>query len=428
MTKILVVDDQEQGRYLLDVLLRGHGYAVALAEDGASALASGRRSPPALVISDILMPGMDGFALCRAWVKDDLLRDIPFIFYTATYTEAQDEQLALSLGAARFLIKPLEVEPFLATIETVLRDWAGGRLAKPETPPLDEAVFLKTYNEALIRKLEDKVQQLAAVNQALAADVARRIEAEAALQESHAQLENLSRRLVNAQETERRELAYELHDEVGQVITAVRTNLEILRLRQEPEVLQRRLGETIEIVDRALQHVRSMASNLHPALLDDFGLAATLSWYLQRLAADTGLQVSFQRERGETRLAPAIEAAAFRVVQEGLTNVVRHAHAKQVVVDVRLGPAAGGEGVRELELVVRDDGVGFDVDKAMEQARRGRSLGLAVMRERVLLLGGRIMIKSAAGQGTEIRVQLPVTVDGEEFVNPGDRATSAFVH
>ncbi len=181
MTRILVVDDQEENRYMLQVLLRSRGHDVVLAEDGARALTAAHQDPPGLVISDILMPGMDGFALCRAWMKDDLLREIPFIFYTATYTGLKDEEFALSLGAARFIVKPMEVEPFMAIIEDVLRDWVGGQLAKPGAPPVDEEVYLKTYNAALVRKLEDKVQQLEATQIALEADIAARIQAEEAL-------------------------------------------------------------------------------------------------------------------------------------------------------------------------------------------------------------------------------------------------------
>ena len=173
MTKVLVVDDQEENRYLLQVLLGSRGYEVVAVEDGASALEAASCNPPDLVLSDILMPRMDGFSFCRAWVKDRVLQRIPFVFYTATYTGPDDERFGLSLGAARFIVKPIEPEPFLAIIESVLQDWAGGTLVRPETPLLENEVFLKHYNEALIRKLEDKAQQLEAANRALEADVTR---------------------------------------------------------------------------------------------------------------------------------------------------------------------------------------------------------------------------------------------------------------
>src|SRR5690242_19375212 len=110
MNKILIVDDQEQYLYLLKVLLEGHQYQVVQASNGAEALELARVDLPDLIISDILMPVMDGFSLCQEWQKDERLRKIPFVFYTATYTDPKDEEFGLSLGAARFIIKPVETE------------------------------------------------------------------------------------------------------------------------------------------------------------------------------------------------------------------------------------------------------------------------------------------------------------------------------
>src|SRR5262245_42100037 len=108
MKKILIVDDQERDLYLLKTLLGAHGYQVVEAVNGAEALRFATANPPDVIISDILMPVMDGFSLCREWKKDEELRDIPFVFYTATYTDPKDEEFALSLGAARFIVKPVE--------------------------------------------------------------------------------------------------------------------------------------------------------------------------------------------------------------------------------------------------------------------------------------------------------------------------------
>src|SRR5688572_27067664 len=120
MNKALIVDDQEQNLYLLKSLLNGHGYQVSEAANGVEALERARANPPDVIISDILMPVMDGFALCQAWHKDDRLKGIPFVFYTATYTDPKDEELGLSLGAARFIIKPVEMENFISILEQVI--------------------------------------------------------------------------------------------------------------------------------------------------------------------------------------------------------------------------------------------------------------------------------------------------------------------
>jgi signal transduction histidine kinase len=165
----LVVDDNEQNRYLLRALLLGHGYDVRTADNGVDALAQAGREPPDLVISDILMPGMDGFALCRRWKADPVLRAVPFVFYTATYTSAADERFALGLGADRFIVKPAEPGEFMRIIAEVLDAHEGGRLRAQEAPAAPETQYLRDHNAALVRKLERKVEQLAEANRTLAA-------------------------------------------------------------------------------------------------------------------------------------------------------------------------------------------------------------------------------------------------------------------
>ncbi len=164
---ILVVDDNDQNRYLLKVLLEGHGYQPILAMNGNQALDLAAINPPDMIISDILMPGMDGFALCRQWNSNDKLKGIPFVFYTATYTDPKDEAFSLSLGAARFIRKPEDPRRFIETIQSVLDEYAQGALVKSKEPLEKEDIFYKQYNEALIRKMEDKLLELERANQKL---------------------------------------------------------------------------------------------------------------------------------------------------------------------------------------------------------------------------------------------------------------------
>ena len=174
MPRALIVDDLAENRYLLESLLRGHGYRVTSATNGAEALEKARQEPPDVVISDILMPVMDGFSLCRAWKQDAQLESVPFVFYTATYTDPKDEQLALSLGADRFIIKPVEPEVFVAAISEVLAEQEQHELSSRAPEPSSEAAFLRLHNEALVRKLEHKVQELEAANRALSTEIAER--------------------------------------------------------------------------------------------------------------------------------------------------------------------------------------------------------------------------------------------------------------
>jgi PAS domain S-box-containing protein len=166
MDHVLIVEDHEENRNLLKMLLEANSYRVTTAGDGMEALATARRDPPDVIVSDVLMPRMDGFALCRAWMQDSTLRTIPFIFYSATYIRPDDEKFAMALGAVRYLIKPLEVEVFLRELRAVLQQWAG-RTAPAPVSPLDDAATHALHESALERKIEDKMAQLDAANRKL---------------------------------------------------------------------------------------------------------------------------------------------------------------------------------------------------------------------------------------------------------------------
>ncbi len=167
MNKLLIVDDNPQNRYMLEVLLKTNSYNVEVASNGVEALDLARANPPEMIISDILMPVMDGFSLCRKCKTDELLKGIPFVFYTATYTDPKDEAFALGLGAERFLVKPLAPDDFLAAIKEVFQAHRiGEQIVSPE-PVQKEEAYYKEYSEILIHKLEQKTLQLELANKRL---------------------------------------------------------------------------------------------------------------------------------------------------------------------------------------------------------------------------------------------------------------------
>ena len=178
MNRILIVDDQQQNLYLMKTMLEKHGYQVLEATNGAEALEIGKTNLPDVIISDILMPVMDGFSLCQEWMKDEALRNIPFVFCTATYTDPKDEELALSLGAARFIVKPVEVEEFVSIVEQVVKEVEAGLLTVPHKTLYEETTYYRMYNEVLVRKLEDKILELEKVNGILEEDIVERKRAE----------------------------------------------------------------------------------------------------------------------------------------------------------------------------------------------------------------------------------------------------------
>src|SRR5438874_1088978 len=211
------------------------------------------------------------------------------------------------------------------------------------------------------------------------------------------QQEALSRKLIEAQEAERRAVARELHDDFGQVLTALKLNLQ-RRDRDD--------AETIALVDGAIARMRELAQDLRPPLLDEFGLAASLGWYVEREAKRAGLDFRLALASLARRPPIAVETTCFRIAQEALTNVVRHAQAR--LVEVELSEANG-----TLLLTVRDDGQGFDVAAARRRAARGGSQGLLSMQERVTLADGDLDIDSTPSRGTAIRARLPLPARGD---------------
>lgn len=223
-------------------------------------------------------------------------------------------------------------------------------------------------------------------------DVSAQKENERALRETSLQLKALSARVLEAQETERRRVARELHDELGQSLTAIKINLQ-LRERFGDRSPDELAEENIRIVDDALKHVRGLAMALRPSVLDDLGLAPALQWIADQTIARSGLRIQVFSDLESTRLAPELETACFRIVQESLTNVMRHARASAVAI--RLQKAGD-----DLSLSVQDDGVGFDPVALRGRAVAGLSMGMLGMQERATLIGGRLEIHASTGTGT----------------------------
>lgn len=188
--RILIVDDREENLHSLRLLLQVNGYEVDEARHGIEALAIAHKTSPDLIVSDILMPVMDGFALCREWMRDEHLKLIPFIFYTATYIDARDKKFALGLGAARFIVKPEKLDVIMTAIKESIQQIAQSPTTQalsagdtfvqpsPKVSEKEESVFLKQYNEILIHKLETKMEQLERVNHKLEEKIAAKNESE----------------------------------------------------------------------------------------------------------------------------------------------------------------------------------------------------------------------------------------------------------
>ncbi len=248
---------------------------------------------------------------------------------------------------------------------------------------------------------------------AVLTNVTVRRRAEEALRTSHEQLQVLSRRLIDIQEMERGRIARELHDEIGQALTAVKLNLQRIQRTSAKSSVSRSVSEGIMIVDSAVDEVRNLALDLRPSLLDDLGLVAALRWYTSRQAERAGIEVTFSADSLTMRPPSDVETACFRVAQEAFTNVVRHAKARGVTVALRWRD-------EHLELTVGDDGSGFDADAARDWLSTDAHMGLVGMEERVLLIGGSFSIESTPDQGTLVRALFPLRPDRPAAARPGD--------
>jgi signal transduction histidine kinase len=213
-------------------------------------------------------------------------------------------------------------------------------------------------------------------------------------------LQRLSSQLLTAQEEERRSIARELHDEVGQVLTAIKVELAVAQRSMEAagvDVVPLQGARTI--TEGALHTVRDLSRLLHPAMLDDLGLPATIDWYLKGFGRRHGVRIELLQDRMDERLAPETEAGVYRIVQEALTNVAKHAQATRCRVFLQRLP-------HTLLVTIEDDGIGFCPD---ERGALGapRGIGLVGIRERVAQLRGEFRLESAPGQGTRLTVEVP---------------------
>jgi len=233
---------------------------------------------------------------------------------------------------------------------------------------------------------------------AIVENITERKRAQEELQHSFEQLRALTARLQVIREEERKSVAREIHDELGQALTAIKIDLASL-MRESPadEQQQRKRADSIlELVDQTIQSVRRISTELRPGILDDLGLVAALEWAAEEFQARTGTRCRLDLPGDDIEIDQECATAMFRIFQETLTNVARHANASEV--GVRLAKENG-----DLTLEVHDNGRGI----GKEQLAGGRSLGLLGMRERAALLGGELVILGAPEKGTTVRVRIP---------------------
>jgi signal transduction histidine kinase len=457
--KILSVDDKVENLYLLEAMLKGAGYQVVSAHNGVEALQLLGQDKFDLIISDILMPQMDGFELCHRVKQSAVLRHIPFIFYTATYTEKKDQELGLRLGASRFIIKPLEPEQFLVVLRQVIQEYETGRLVSPPPPAEKEEVLLKAYNLSLVRKLDHKVQQLEQAVQHLQATmeekerelVARR-KAEEALRQARDDLMRANAGLERNVEERTAQLAEAntnlqtfIHHAAHDMSSPLRAIHAFSILTMED--CKEKLGpEGRSLLERVVVSAAQMQRLLNDLLeyskmsqaelkLEPMNLSRAVNEALALLAEDIR-----KKKAAVTVTEPLPEvvghlATVVLLINNLISNALKFtptgvqpqirvwAEERNAVQGSAGGPDLAGSrrstlDARAVRLWVEDNGIGIahehreKIFSAFERLHAknlypGTGLGLAIVRKGAERIGGGVGVESELGKGSRFWLELP---------------------
>ncbi|MBI5657852.1 MAG: response regulator [Geobacter sp.] len=414
---MLIVDDNIQNLYFLEVLLKGNGFGVRSAADGAEALDAALAEPPDLIICDILMPVMDGYSLCREWRVNERLRSIPFIFYTATFIDPKDEALALSLGADRFLIKPQEPEVLVRIIREVLEEGARAGGAPVPDIPADDGV-LREYNEALFRKLEKKMADLELTNRELEATLAEQKRLEEQLRQAQ-KMEAIGRFAGG--------IAHDFNNLLT-VIIGCGTMLRMGMASDNP--LHAQVEHVLSAADRATNLTRSLLTFSHKQEMqlqpvDLNRCISKIETFLRRIIGeDIAMKISFAQE-------DVIVVADGGHIEQALMNLATNARDAMPtggvlsigidtidIDDAFIRMHGYGAPGRYAALSVADTGIGMDAATRQrvfepffttKQAGKGTGLGLSIVYGIVTQHQGYITLYSEEGQGTTFRILLPLS-------------------
>ena len=354
--RVLVAEDDPDLRaYVAEVL--DARWAVITAAGGDEAIAKARRHRPDAVVCDVMMPDRTGYDVARELRADPRFARTPILFLTAS-TDTASRVEAYDSGADDFVTKPFEPEELRARLANLL-------------------------------SLREHERELAEVNERLEARVAERTE----------QLRSLTSHIETRREEERRRLAREIHDEMGQLLTALRMEVDLARRRAPEAAIVETLDRMDDLCGQALDAARALVAELRPRVLDDLGLAAASEWYLERFAERSGLACVWDVQLDGVDLESARAAGVFRILQESLTNVARHSRARDVEVALRREGDA-------LTLEVSDDGIGIDPGGPPREG-----FGLLGMRERARDLGGTLAIERRDPNGTRLYLRVPLAIE-----------------
>jgi signal transduction histidine kinase len=342
---VLIVDDDQTSLAALESILDGQGYNIIRASNGSDALQKADALIPDLILVDVMMPVMDGFEVCKRIRATPKLAEMPIIILTALDDRAS-RLLGIESGADDFLTKPVDRQELRLRVHTIIR--------------LNRYRTLLTQRENL-RRLAESV--------------------------------------ITAQEEERKRLSRELHDDLGQALIAHILNLHNLQkdLPLEVDLLNKRIDALTADTNQTLNKMRFLAQNIRPTLLDTLGLRTALETYSYEFGLRTGLRVLFEADPEIPEIPDAHAITLYRILQETLTNVLKHSKANQVWVELNIDE-------HSIVLTVQDNGIGF----TLTQTAPNSGIGITGIRERLTLVGGKLVISTSASKGTVISAHIPL--------------------
>lgn len=362
--RLLLVEDDPESSQALKTVLEKRQVVVTTVAEGEEALRCFHEQSFDVVVADICLQGISGVELLRR-IREDR-PDFPVILLTG-FDSLESAVQAVKLGAQDYILKPLDgVDDLLLPVAKAVR-----------------------HHRLLVR------------NRLLEEDRRR---AQEELESSHAELRAVSARLVETEEAERKRLGRELHDQVGRNLTTLACSL-VMAGKQLPksggEDAARCLADALLQIEGMAEQIRHLVFELRPSELDDYGLPAALRWYGEYFSQRTGIPVDVRAAELKSRPASNVETALFRIAQEALNNVAKHAHAGQVTVTL-------DETEKGVCLVIADDGIGCDATAAGKGPARS-GWGLRSMKERAVAVGGRMSVHSQSGQGVRVVVETEVS-------------------
>jgi signal transduction histidine kinase len=357
LPNILIVDDNATNILYLEIILRNIQANLIKALSGTEALVLTKGVDLSLAILDVQMPHMNGYELAVRLNDNRAENKVPIIFLTANFPENARILEGYRAGAVDYIIKPVNELILTSKIK----------------------VFLELYWQK--RRVVENTEKLR--------------ESEAALLIASKQLEQMNDYLIKAIEEERTAISLQVHDELGQAMTALKMDLSWVRQNLDKgEATADKINRMVSMANDVIRKVQRISSELHPGLLDDLGLMAAIEWYCKEFTDRTDIPCTLDLEEGEG-LTPQVNLALFRIFQEAMTNIIRHANASMVTIRLRCEP--------DIELDIIDNGIGLST----EVIESGKSFGLIGMRQRIQRCGGTLNLSGSTGQGSIVQACIP---------------------